>query len=524
MFWADKISDDIKAKLAAKISRGETLVVRDEKTASGRVHIGSMRGVAIHGLVADTLAAAGIPATFLYEINDFDPMDDVPPWLGDDWKQYLGLPLYAVPSPDGTAANFAEYFAQEFIDVITKAGFTPTYYRASELYKSGRMNDCIRIALEHAADIRRIYKDVSGSQKDEKWLPIAMVCESCGKVGTTKATAFDGERVTYTCYAGAGGAEGCKHTGTSSPFDGKAKLPWKPEWAAKWKVVGVDIEGAGKDHSTKGGARDVANHIAKEVFGIESPFDIPYEFFLDKDSKKMSSSKGLGATSKDISDLLPAPIFRLALLGRDPVTALSVDPNGDAVPFLWDWHDKIAEKFWSGVDDDDARLFSVLYAGRPPERMYLPRFSSVAFIVQMPHIDLVSGIEQIKESPLTEAEKSVLLERAAYTKIWVEKYASEKYRFTLQTELPDIAKFLTKEQKDAMKTIYDFIVAKPDVSGEDLHHELHRIKEGMGVSPKELFGALYKLFLGRESGPQAGWFLATLDRTFVLERLQETLT
>jgi lysyl-tRNA synthetase class 1 len=238
----------------------------------------------------------------------------------------------------------------------------------------------------------------------------------------------------------------------------------------------------------------------------------------------MSSSKGLGATSKDISDLLPAPIFRLALLGRDPVTALSVDPNGDAVPFLWDWHDKIAEKFWSGVDDDDARLFSVLYAGRPPERMYLPRFSSVAFIVQMPHIDLVSGIEQIKESPLTEAEKSVLLERAAYTKIWVEKYASEKYRFTLQTELPDIAKFLTKEQKDAMKTIYDFIVAKPDVSGEDLHHELHRIKEGMGVSPKELFGALYKLFLGRESGPQAGWFLATLDRTFVLERLQETLT
>jgi lysyl-tRNA synthetase class 1 len=106
MFWADKISDDIKAKLAAKISRGETLVVRDEKTASGRVHIGSMRGVAIHGLVADTLAAAGIPATFLYEINDFDPMDDVPPWLGDDWKQYLGLPLYAVPSPDGTAANF----------------------------------------------------------------------------------------------------------------------------------------------------------------------------------------------------------------------------------------------------------------------------------------------------------------------------------------------------------------------------------------------------------------------------------
>lgn len=44
MFWADKIAKEIKKE------RGDgPLIIRDEKTMSGRVHIGSMRGVAIHG-------------------------------------------------------------------------------------------------------------------------------------------------------------------------------------------------------------------------------------------------------------------------------------------------------------------------------------------------------------------------------------------------------------------------------------------------------------------------------------------
>src|SRR5271168_1044780 len=105
--------------------------------------------------------------------------------------------------------------------------------------------------------------------------------------------------------------KGCEFSGRVSPLGGKAKLPWKVEWPAKWKVNGVSVEGGGKDHSTKGGARDVANHISREVFNYEPPFDIPYEFFL-VGGKKMSSSKGRGSSAKEISDLLPAKIFRLA--------------------------------------------------------------------------------------------------------------------------------------------------------------------------------------------------------------------
>ena len=44
------------------------------------------------------------------------------------------------------------------------------------------MDAYIKIALERAADIRRILKEVSGSEKDESWLPISVVCEKCGKI------------------------------------------------------------------------------------------------------------------------------------------------------------------------------------------------------------------------------------------------------------------------------------------------------------------------------------------------------
>jgi len=65
MFWGDKITEEARTQLASTIKSGKKLIVRDEKTASGRVHVGSMRGVAIHGTVADILERSDVPVTFL---------------------------------------------------------------------------------------------------------------------------------------------------------------------------------------------------------------------------------------------------------------------------------------------------------------------------------------------------------------------------------------------------------------------------------------------------------------------------
>ncbi|QSH39501.1 lysine--tRNA ligase [Candidatus Kaiserbacteria bacterium] len=522
MFWADKIAEEISEQLKNKIASGETLTMRDEKTSSGRVHVGSMRGVAIHGIVADVLKEKGVSVDFHYEINDFDPMDGLPVYLDkEEYEQYMGKPLSEIPSPDGKAKNFAEYYAAEYKGVIEDAGFTPLFYRASELYKSGKMNEVIRTALERAPEIRAIYKKVSGGEKADDWLPLSVVCEECGRIGTTKAISFDGDEVSYECRNDlVEWAKGCGHNGKVSPFDGNAKLPWKVEWAAKFKVMDVDIEGGGKDHSTRGGARDVANAISRQVFEHVPPFDIPYEFFL-VGGKKMSSSKGAGSSAREIADSLPRKIFRVALMGTRPMRAINFEPEGTTIPTLFDRYDEIAEKYWSGIEDDDTRFYKLVHLNDVPESYFRMRFSEVAFLSQMPHIDIFAEAEKQKGSALNEIEKGELHERVDYASAWLKQHAPERYVFELQESTPDIE--ISELQKKAFSEILTYVESTAEITGEDFHHQLHEIKQSVGIEPKELFSGLYRIFLNRDSGPQAGWFLSVLPREFLIQRFKEVI-
>ena len=525
MFWADRNVAEIEGTFGDKIRSGGKLIIRDEKTASGRVHVGSMRGVAIHGVVSEILTEKNIKHSFLYEINDMDPMDGLPVYLDQEkFRPHMGKPLCNVPSPDNEAKNFAEYFAREFEQVITEAGYRPEFYRISELYLSGKMDGVIKEALEHAADIRRIYLEVSGSKKAEDWYPLSVICENCGKVGTTKVYAWDGKEVSYRCEKDAvKWAEGCGQEGKVSPFGGKAKLPFKVEWPAKWKVVGVDVEGGGKDHTTKGGTRDVASHIAREVFDIEPPFDMPYEFLLIA-GKKMSSSKGAGASAKEISDILPPTIFRLALIGKDIKQQINFDPEGDTVPVLFDTYDKLAEGYFKGVEDDYSRLFSLIHLEgdrKSLKQSFLPRFREIAFLVQMPHINLENEVVKMKGGELTQDDKKELELRVHYAKLWLERYASEEFKYEIQKTLPEVAKNISEEQKKVLRSVLEFIESKNILDGLELHTSLHELRKNSGLEPKDFFGPIYLSILGKDHGPKAGWFLSVLDREFLIKRLKE---
>ena len=126
MFWADRIAKEIQDTVTPR--NGKNFLIRDEKTLSGRVHVGSMRGVAIHGLVSEALSEQGSENEYRYELNDFDPFDSIPPYLDKEvFTKHLGKPLYTVPSPEPGFNNFAEYFGAEFTSVHVKAGFCLLY-------------------------------------------------------------------------------------------------------------------------------------------------------------------------------------------------------------------------------------------------------------------------------------------------------------------------------------------------------------------------------------------------------------
>lgn len=517
MFWVDEIVKDIIAKKSK-----DSYLINDSMTPSGHAHIGSIRGVIIHDLIRQGLSDEGKKATFQYGFDDFDPMDGLPVYVDKVWEKYMGMPLNVVPAPDGKSKSFADQYIDEFKEVIEGLGIKCEFYLGSELYKSGKLNDAIKIVLDNAAEIRKIYKEISGSDKGDQWYPLQVVCPKCGKIGTTIVTDWDGKEVTYECREDlVEWAKGCGAKGKISPFDGNGKMLYKPEWSCKWSVFGIDIEGEGKDHYAAGGTRDIANEIYRSIFKKESPYDIHYEHILVA-GKKMSKSKGSGTTAKDIYDFLPANILKFLFVRTRAKRAIDFTPEGETIPILYDEYDRMAALYKQDPEADLARSFYYTEIDLTKDfSEYLLRFSKIAYLLQMPKTDIFEYAKLEKGSDLTEVEKQEIKNRVEIAKVWLEKFAPESYKFTILETLPEAVKSISDAQKQYLNKVAEKIDSKDSWTGEELHAEIHNIKNEMEISPRDAFSAIYLSFLGKESGPQAGWLLASVDRNFVINRLKE---
>jgi lysyl-tRNA synthetase class 1 len=274
-------------------------------------------------------------------------------------------------------------------------------------------------------------------------------------------TGWDGERVHYECRADlVEWATGCGHAGDVSPFGGRAKLPYNVDWAARWDLFGVTIEPAGKDLSTRGGSRDRSDAIAREVFGNEPPLNVPYEF-LNIRGKKMSTSKGLGASATRVAEVIPPEQLRLLFLRPGPNTAIEFDPDGtDAVPRLFDESDRLAaatagREVRGELPADHERLFAVSLVEpdadvRAEAAAYRPAFSHLALLEQVPGVDPVERVTAEKGAALTDRELAIVDERRAAARAWLEAYAPDSARIAVQPELPDAAAELDERRRSLL--------------------------------------------------------------------------
>lgn len=499
MFWADSVAAEI-----IKSGNYKPYWVDDMFTPSGFPHVGSLRGPLVHDTVYKALKNKGESPKWTYIMNDFDPIDGLPPELEESFKQYYGLPVRSAPSPVEGYESFGEYFSKDIQKVLNDLGVKAEYLSSWDMYHEGKFNEVIKIVLDNAEKIQDIYEKVSGSKKRDKgWLPLQIICEKCGKLGTTRVHDWNGETVKYTCEQEmVKWAKGCGYSGRISPFNGNGKLPWKVDWPAHWKVLGVTIEGAGKDHSSAGGSRDIAKSLCKEVFNIPNPFNLPYEFMLIG-GKKMSSSKGLGLRARDLADMLPLELGRFLFLKSEYKKQVEFDPmDSIAIPVLFDEYQKAADAYFDKSNEDLACAFEYSQIGevkKPPS----VRFSVLAQWVQMPNME-----GKIKEESLEEWAK--------YAKIWIEKFAPEEYKFTIAKTLPIEVESLSDEQKELLRKIAEEISKEWDA--EDFQTRIYDLGKELGLNGKETFVAIYSSLIGKDHGPKAAWLILSLDKEFVKKR------
>lgn len=516
MYWADKIADEI-------ISSGrKPYWVDDMKTPSGKIHVGSLRGVIIHDLIYKALLSRKVSATFSYVIDDHDPMDSLPVYL--DRKKYLphmGKPFYTIQAPVPGYSSYSEYFAKDFIEVFNSLGAHPKIIWASELYKSGKMDGVIAEVLDKAQVIRDIYKEMYGRGKPSDWYPFQVICPKCGKVGTTQVYAWDGKEVSFKCEPDlVTWAEGCGSEGKVSPFGGTGKIPWKVEWACKWKIIGITVEGAGKDHMNAGGSHEVAEKVCERVINYPVPYPFSHEFFLIG-GKKMSSSKGRGASAKEVSEIIPPYLLRFLMARVRFSRAIDFTPDSWTIPDLFDEYDRAAQNYWEkGEKDDLGRTFEMSQpSGEPPTKMFLARFRDIVQVAQMPNLDAKKYFGSKKENKLNEKEESFLSERLNYAKIWLKDYAPEEAIFEFRKSLPEEAKNLSDSQRRYLAELIQLIELVKDA--EALEKEMYDLAKKMEIPTKDAFVAVYTALLGKAYGPKAAWLIMGEDRQKIIKRFKE---
>jgi len=528
MDWADE--------LAQRVADRGPQVVNDSKTPSGTVHVGSLRGPVILDTIVRALRANGIETTFLYGVDDLDPMDAQALLTPDAVEREMGRPLaHVADQADDGHASYARHHAGIFIDIFAGLGIHPDrYYWMSDIYPTGDMDPFIRTALDRAATVRDIYRRVANVQHPETWHPVSVICPSCGKVGTTIVSQWDGERVFYECRPDlVTWATGCGASGWTTPFGGTAKLPWNLEWAAQWSLFGVTIEPGGKDLSTAGGSRDRSDAIAREVFEREPPLNLAYEF-LNIGGKKMSTSKGRGAAAHAIADVVPPEQLRFLFLRPRPNQAIDFDPDGtDQIPRLFDEFDR----------------FAAATAGRPVRGELPPghratfryalldpaadveaeaaafriAFDRVAmFIEGSRRVDPLARAATEKGAPLTDREQAILEERIRAAERWLETYAPPGRWPGVQPELPPAADELTDDQRRFLQAVADRAEAVRPATGDGWQTLVFEAATETAIAPKRAaFEAIYRAFGGVPNGPRAGWILADEPFEFVVSRLRE---
>jgi lysyl-tRNA synthetase class 1 len=519
LFWADEE--------ASLLSPDRAHVIRDSKTPSGEIPISSLRGPIITDALYRTFKRHGLKVRYVFTIDDYDPMDSQSMRSKAGMAEHMGKPFCAIPSPDPSATDFAKYHAERFLSTFAELGIHPEeFHWMRDLYRTGALDKQIDLVLRNAATIREIYAKVSNVIKDDSWIPIGVICENCGRLGTTFASDYDGTTVAYECRKDlVDWAEGCGHTGRRSPFRGGAKLYWNLQWCAMWDHFNVTYEEGGKDLLTAGGSRDRANEVYRDVWHKEPPIGLAHEF-LNVGGRKMSTSrpddwKLLGAAAHEFVKIYPPYLVRFLMLRTHPKRHIDFDPTGNSLPKLWDEYDRCADAFLTAPETDMAKTWSLSQIDEdhaPPG--YRIRFGIVADWLQIPSVEPYAEAAKRKGVPLTPPERGELRRRVELARIWLVRWAPDAAKFSVLDELPhDIA--FSAEQKRYLSLLVSLIgkVKDPEALQQELYETAKRVWDGK--VPQEAFAAIYLAFVGKPNGPKAAWLLTTLPPDVVRKRLED---
>jgi lysyl-tRNA synthetase class 1 len=506
MQWLNTIVDE----LVRRHPDGEILV-SSGVSPSGKYHLGTLREVLTAEAIAREVRRRGRQARHIHVVDDLDFIRKVPVGIPEDFNQYLGKPLCDVPAPDGSDMSYADYYLQDLVGAMGPLHLTAEVMRAHEKYREGFFVEAIEIALDKIEDVKHILESISGHKVDDNWSPIQVLED--GYLKNRPFIRRDGESKTVN-YKDADGNEQ-----SISYAHGEVKLNWRIDWPARWWLLQVHAEPFGRDHATKGGSYDTGKVIDKEIFGSEAPYPVPYNFInRSGETKKMSKSAGETITLSELLQVLPAEVIWYFILRSAPDKQLFFDDGETLIRLVDDFGALLAKP---DKTDQEQQLVDLCLEGVEVQTVSRVPFSHLVASYQAALKDQDRTLEIIARTEYADvvtAEADTIKNELKFIDAWLEQHAPEDVKFSLRQDV-DNTEF-TEGERAFLKALADTISNAPDdADGSWFHTAIYALKDESDMQPKEMFSVLYRLLIGKTSGPRAGWFLSMLPHEWLIKRL-----
>ncbi|MGP3973476.1 lysine--tRNA ligase [Streptomyces sp. 8N114] len=551
--WVSRIADEV---IAEAERRGlKTVVCASGLSPSGPIHLGNLREVMVPHLVADEIKRRGTACEHILSWDDYDRFRKVPAGVegvDESWNEHIGRPLTAVPAPTGSPyASWAEHFKAAMEASLLELGVQYRGISQTEQYTSGVYRDQILFAMRERARIdavldryRTLEKGAKGGKKQQKqqptdeaevqaaegsgaaaeddgsgagagsaYYPYKPYCTACGRDLTT-VTAYDDEttELSYTCQCGHG------ETVVLRDFH-HGKLVWKVDWPMRWAYEGVVFEPSGVDHQSPGSSFVVGGQLVKEIFGGEQPIGPMYAFVGISGMAKMSSSKGGVPTPADALQIMEAPLLRWMYARRKPNQAFKVAFDQEIQRTYDEW-DALGRKIADGSAQPadiaaHTRASSTALGPLPITPRPLP-YRTLASVT-----DITGGHEEQTLRILSELDPEhpvhsldEVRPRLDRAQRWINTQVPADQR-TRVREDPDteLLASLDEEQRESLRLLLDGLDEHWSLEGlTSLVYGVPKVRAGLApdakptaelkVAQRGFFALLYRLLVGRETGPR----------------------
>ncbi len=516
MHWAEVIA----RKLA---ERDQRQVIATGITPSGPIHVGNMREVLTGDAIHRCLKELEVDCELVFVGDTFDPLRKVYPFLDDSYSEHVGRPLSAIPCPCDEHDSYATHFLAPFLEVLERLGIEARVVKAHELYASGAYGKGAARVLELAPNIAEVLGRVSGRELADGWVPYNPLCQACGRISGVEVTSRENELVAYHCQ--------CGHEGQADPTKGEGKLPWRVDWPTRWHFLGVTMEPFGKDHAAAGGSYDTGSELVRMLYDREPPEPLVYEWIQLKSGGKaapMSSSTGVTVAATEMLAITPPEVLRWLIMRVQPQRHIDFDP-GLPLLDLVDDYDRAEAEYFTGkeaMEENRAKAYELSQPRALPSEAPVPLpFRHLVTLTQSKPdfsaiVAALSRTEHFETGSLTEQQSRRLEARVVCVKEWLKAYAPEGVRFTIQDESPDLE--LSPEAKNGLSALVETLEAlsHDDWVPENLHNAFYQAGEQAGMKANKLFKVTYQALLDKSRGPRLGFFLATLERDWVVKRLR----